>query len=340
MVCILLCTVAVAAPPTFTELNWFDETVTYCLLKLTTPFPNTMSGKKNDTIKINEKEITEEEYSEKEAIKLALENPPEYTPGKSQVFPIVDKLLRTTVLVYPSVQSEEKYKDYSTQANSLFVIGENALGYGLPLLETSSHFFSRKFVTIRKFIIPKGEEPFDIKKHYYDFCVVKRWNGFKCNTLVLEFLNEKVVVFYHLIMPIIDYEYKGVVYRWIDERDIFLKFKFTLLQLGPQRGYSLVDDWDRATDKLATARLLKDVFSISARRKQPALFQDSTPIGELRRTKVLGLHSSELALENNFSSDHNSINSVNDDLLVHLLVGIAVKKQREELEQAAAIALS
>lgn len=312
-----------------------------------------MSEKKNDTT-IEEKEVEYEgqveyerekrhnggnqELSEKEALgqTLALDNPPAYAPRRPQTFPIVNKIISTSLLVYPSEQSEADLKEFANHPHSLFVQAQTKLGHGMPLLETETHFFSSKFISVRRFFVPKKEEPFDKKVHYYNYCIIKKRLGFECSILTLEFLDHTVYAFFHHVMPVVDYEYRGVVYRYVHHNKYTPGyFKYSLLQLGPGRGYSLVDSWDKENKKLIKNHPMtkfRSIFSVEARKKTPELFQDSKPIGELTELKRFGLHSCEIVLDNNYSDDHASVNSVNDEMLVHLSVGLAIKRQ-EDLDE-------
>lgn len=268
------------------------------------------------------------------------EEPPEYEPRKPQTFPILNKRFLNTLTVYPSEESYDKYQEYKKDPNSLFVINENSAGHGLPLIESHTRPFSSKFLSIRRYVKPIEvdglEQGFDKDKHYYDSCVIKKRIGLECSIYTLQFLNEQVLVFYHNVMPIIDYEYHGIVYRWVyQNKYTFGKFKFTLLQLGSQRGYSIVDSWDKNAGKLVSNHPLMKIlalFSVKARRKQPELFHDAMAIGEVHETKRHGLHRTEVVLENNLTEDQNSID-VGNVVLVHIVVGVIIKRHQDILEE-------
>lgn len=262
------------------------------------------------------------------------DKPPQYQPRSNQIIPVVNKLLNNSYMVYPSAKSEIDFNEYKKDTSSHHL--EYSSGYGIPLFETTAHHFSSKFISVKKFKAPE-KGAFDRKVHFDEYCTVRKYSGLECNRYVLQFADERVVVFYHTLMPIVDYEYNGIVYRWVHQNKYTLeKFRFTLLQLGPERSYSMVDSWDEKSNKLINDHpLLKFLshFSPHVRTKKLEFYQDSIAIGELRETKRIGLHCTEISLENHFSGDFSCIDSVNGELSVHVIVGLVIKRYQDILEE-------
>lgn len=286
-----------------------------------------MKTAKKDTIVVHERDYDESEdvetveknTKEEEYLSQLFHDPPAYTPKKPQTFPIVNKTLGGNLTLFPSHESEVQFNE-----------GLTSEGYGMPLFTTHTYYFSSKFMSFKKFFVP-NDGSFEKETHFEEYCLVKRTIGLRCSVYTLEFLDKKIMMFYHKILPIVDYRYQGNIYRWVREKKYKTeKYLFTLLQLGPERGYSMVDSWDETTSTLLKNHpmtRLENVFSLDARKPKPEMYEDSIAIGELRENSKLGNHRTQISLENTHSSDYDNINSIDEDMLVHLIAGMVIKRQ-------------
>lgn len=113
----------------------------------------------------------------------------------------------------------------------------------MPLLATQTYYLSSKFMNFKN-VLPNNES-FDKEINFERFCLGRKHINLRFTVYTLEFLDMEVMMFYHHILPIIDYEYQESICRWVtSNKETFVH----LLQLDPERGYSLVDSWDVRVD--------------------------------------------------------------------------------------------
>lgn len=253
-------------------------------------------------------------------------HPPGYLRRKLQKFPISNGYPSSKLTVFPSICSERDYRD--DRKKDQHALAQQAEGCGIPLLEAKSNPFSLKYFTIKKYIVPPKlkygvASTFDKKEHSIDYCVVLKTGV----NYVLQFkdkqFNKEVKVCGHEHMPIIDYLLDGTVYRWIHEYNLLLGgYKYTLLKLGPERGISLVD-----------GKIGKSIFSSKSKLAREGYFEDSKVIGEIKGVMKKGVVNSYILLENILGVDFDSIKSVDDQMIVHLVVGLVLKSRQDVIEK-------
>lgn len=272
-------------------------------------------------------EKADSEYSDEKGL------PPPYVGTRRQTFPVVNAILSRSISVFPSNDSYSKYKSFS-KSNSL-AADLQSQGYGMPIFISKRSWAPNRYLNGRKAVIPLLGV-FDKKRDTEDFYTVKKKTGMKFSKYTINFVNgEEVMLFYHHILPIADYEYRGQVYRWINYRKFgYTFFYYTLFQMGSERVFSLVDSYNKKTGKMGKDPAFSWLNLAKPKNwyQTPELFKGGTSMGELRETSLFGRFQSTILLDNKVADDLENMKSVDDDMLVHMAVALTIKMYEDDLE--------
>ncbi|EER35556.1 predicted protein [Candida tropicalis MYA-3404] len=210
----------------------------------------------------------------------AEEAPPDFSTIRHQELPsyaqtrknsgwsivIKNRLLIDGYRIFVSDDAAKKYKAFKKNKNRENLALQQQ-GYGVPLFKVVRSFvpFSKKFLTFRRYI-PSNLHAFEENSDMYDYCSVAKTSHLGYDSYIFEFvpdptmpwLNFRVVMFSHSILPISDYFFRGRKHRWIDESSLLSSntkqegftggFRHTIL--SPHQ-VSLTDNWDGMGDVLS-----------------------------------------------------------------------------------------
>lgn len=154
-------------------------------------------------------------------------------------------------------------------------------------------------------------------------------------------------MFSHNTLPIRDYEYKGVRYRWIHERK-YLSYleSYQACRLEPNQP-SMLDNWtggdtlDSRSNPLVGSDVTQLVNPGSRKPKEEYYSGDNMgKLDELKKHGVFGklqeatrILLADVTNTGNRDVNYDSIHSVHLDVLVHLCIGLIIKR-REDIKQA------
>ncbi|KAI5955249.1 hypothetical protein KGF54_001810 [Candida jiufengensis] len=260
--------------------------------------------------------------------------------------------------IFVSKDSSEKFDAFKNNTTDSNVMDLKRQGVGIPLLKVlvPHNPITTKFLTFRRYY-PNPDGPFDIDKHFYEFCTVKKHYHIGYDSYVFDFKPDKdtdkgnfqITMFSHSRFPVHDYMYNGERHRWIDETfiDYFkklfqVKFGFKHTILVPDQP-SLCDNWDGKSHKLDKtkenpflASFLKQKFNFKTRVPKPEYYgtRCSAILGEPEAYFKLGFAEVRIDDLYNTESDVNydSILSINQDALVLICIATVLKRQKDIIE--------
>lgn len=269
---------------------------------------------------------------------------------------IDNKILDDDYKIFISKDSYDKYSSFLKKNKSREVIDLQQQGFGVPIFKVEAILlsFHDKFLNFKRYL-PTSSHPFNHKKDYYDFCLVKKFIHMNYDSYVFEFKPDpnnrnfdfKIVMFSHQILPINDYLYKGVKHRWINDsyegsikRIWNLRYSFTHTILNPNQ-ISLTDNWDGKSNKLDRklfknpylGGLLKKIFNLNSSFPKPEYYGYSN-VDTLRETDdLMGFGHADLNINNssqtNSNISHESIFSLSEDELVSICIATTLKRQQD-----------
>ena len=302
------------------------------------------------------------------------EFPPDYyssaNPEHGWDFIVCNSGFLNGLNVFVSSEAVGKYKSFKDNSNvelSSHINDLQAQGLGVPLFHCETHSFSmNKFLTITRYHTNNAAlKGFNRKTDFTPFCKITKHHHSSYYTYILTFTpnpndpneNFKVWMFSHRSLPIREYEYKGVRYRWIHSKKYVSYLEsYRACRLDPNQP-AMLDNWTGGdTLNSQSNSLVGNKFSQLVKpssRKPKEEYYSENEVGkydELKKRSLFGRlqESTRILLPditNTCNSDVNydSIHSVHLDVLVHLCMGLIIKRHediQEDNRAAAAAAAS
>lgn len=290
------------------------------------------------------------------------ELPPDYytstNPEHGWDFIVCNSSLLHKLTVFVSSDSVGKYKSFKDNMNAgpLSPINDlQAQGLGVPLLRAETHSFSiNKFLTIYRFHTDNAIRGFNKNTDYgaAPFCEIKKSRHWAYDTYTLTFKPKnsrpfKVWLFAHSTLPISDYQYNGIRYRWIHDRKYFQYYEsYRAFRLEPNQP-TMLSNWsggdflDSRKNPLVGNKLSQFIDPRS-RKPKDKYFSDHE-VGRLDKLKKKGIlgrlqETTKILLPDMSNSgyrnvNYDSIHSVTIDVLVHLCTGLVLKRIEDIKEE-------
>ncbi|KAK6204569.1 uncharacterized protein RJT21DRAFT_137032 [Scheffersomyces amazonensis] len=255
--------------------------------------------------------------------------------------------------IFVSVRARSEWSSYLNLVKCSHAINERRRrGFGIPLLTTSQPYFSfHTFFTVYKTFIDEDyflKRGFKERTDQFQYCQVSRYYHWGYTSYVLKFTPDpddsskdfEVTMFKHFILPITDFEYRGEIYRWVENKSILPRgYYYNLYKLENGRP-SLAQHWNKEKHTINISEnkgnpliggYIWKFFNI-ANRYCLSEYISQNHIATLSDAYILNRENAVLTINSTHSNiDRDSIHSVDLDNTVFICAGLVIKKIEEAI---------